>query len=197
MVCLGRPLIADPELPLKVRAGRLEEVVPCIGCNQGCFDSIAAGLPVFCTLNPRVGREEKTQISKAERSKKIYVAGGGPAGMQCALTARQRGHNVALFEKDSKLGGQINLIESVPGKEGFSDATVSLRNRMKVAGVKVALETALTAKKIKRDKPDVLVVASGAKPARINVPGIDRPKVCYAWDVLDGSVSRSVNGWSS
>ena len=102
MICWGRPLIADPELPHKVQAGRLEEMVPCIGCNQGCFDSIAAGLPVFCTLNPRVGREEETQISKAERSKKIYVAGGGPAGMQCALTARQRGHNVTLFEKDSK-----------------------------------------------------------------------------------------------
>jgi 2,4-dienoyl-CoA reductase (NADPH2) len=190
MICWGRPLIADPELPHKVQAGRLEEMVPCIGCNQGCFDSIAADLPVFCTLNPRVGREEETQSSKAERSKKIYVAGGGPAGMQCALTARQRGHNVTLFEKDSKLGGQINMIESVPGKEAFGNATASLSNRMKKAGVKVVLNTILTAKKIERDKPDVLVVASGAKPAGINVPGIDGPKVCYAWDVLDGSVSE-------
>jgi 2,4-dienoyl-CoA reductase (NADPH2) len=190
MVCLGRPLIADPELPLKVRAGRLEEVVPCIACNQGCFDSLAAGKPVSCTLNPRVGREKETQINKTKTSKRIYVAGGGPAGMQCALTARQRGHNVTLFEKNTKLGGQINLIGSVPGKEGFDDMTISFRNRMKVAKVKVTLETVLTAKRIKEDKPDVLVVASGAKPARINVPGIDGPRVCYAWDVLDGSVSK-------
>jgi len=190
MVCWGRPLIADPELPLKVRAGKLEEVVPCIGCNQGCFDSLAAGLPIFCTLNPRVGREKETKINKTRRSKRIYVAGGGPAGMQCALTARQRGHNVTLFEKNTKLGGQINLVGSVPGKEGFDDMTISLRNRMKVARVKVTLETVLTAKRIKEDKPDVLVVASGAKPARINVPGIDGPRVCYAWDILDGSVSK-------
>jgi 2,4-dienoyl-CoA reductase (NADPH2) len=189
MICWGRPLIADPELPHKVQAGRLGEIVPCIGCNQGCFDSLAAGLPVCCTLNPRVGREKETEVKRTLKSKRVYVAGGGPAGMQCALTARQRGHNVTLFEKTEHLGGQINLIESVPGKEDFGNATISLSNRMQAAGVKVALSTNLTPKKIKRDKPDVLVVASGARPAGIDVPGIDTPNVCYAWDVLDGSFS--------
>lgn len=189
MVCWGRPLIADPELPVKARFGRLDEIVPCIACNQGCFDSLAAQLPVCCTLNPRVGRETETEIRRASKSKRVFVAGGGPAGMQCALTARQRGHDVTLFEKSERLGGQINLTKSVPGKEDFGDATISLKHRLKAAGVKVALSTDLTTKKIKRDKPDILVVASGARPARIDVPGIDRPSVRYAWDILDGSVS--------
>jgi 2,4-dienoyl-CoA reductase (NADPH2) len=189
MICWGRPLIADPGLPVKARSRRLDEIVPCIACNQGCFDSLAAHLPVCCTLNPRVGREMETEIKKASKSKRVFVAGGGPAGMQCALTARQRGHDVTLFEKTERLGGQINLIEFVPGKEDFGDATISLTHRLKAAGVKVVLSTDLTTKKIKRDKPDVLVVASGARPARIKVPGIDRPNVRYAWDILDGSVS--------
>jgi 2,4-dienoyl-CoA reductase (NADPH2) len=189
MVCWGRPLIADPELPAKARSGRLDEIIPCIACNQGCFDSLAAQLPVCCTLNPRVGRETAAEIKRASRSKRVFVAGGGPAGMQCALTARQRGHDVTLFEKTERLGGQINLMKSVPGKEVFGDATISLTHRMKAAGVKVALSTDLTTKKIKRDKPDVVVVASGARPARIDVPGIDRPNVCYARATLDGSVS--------
>jgi 2,4-dienoyl-CoA reductase (NADPH2) len=190
MICWGRPLLADPELPQKVRSGKLDELVPCIGCNQGCFDSIASSLPVYCTLNPRVGRENKTKIRKTVKIKKIYVAGGGPAGMQFALTARQRGHNVTLFEKTGKLGGQINMVESVPGKKDFGNVIISLSNRIKAAGVKIKLKTVLTSKKIKKDKPNILVVASGAMQAEINLPGIDGPKVCSAWDVLNGSVSE-------
>jgi 2,4-dienoyl-CoA reductase (NADPH2) len=188
MICWGRPLLADPELPHKVQAGRLEEVVPCIGCNQGCFDSIAGDLPVYCTLNPRVGREKGTKIKKVSRSKKIYVAGGGPAGMQCALTAHERGHNVTLFEKTGKLGGQINMAESVPGKEDFGNVIISLSTRIKTAGVKVKLKTLLTPAKTKRDKPNILVVASGAKPAEINLPGINGQNVCFAWDIFNRSI---------
>ncbi len=188
MICWGRPLIADPDLPNKVKAGRLDEIVPCIGCNQGCLDSIFSGQPVCCTLNPRVGREEETKVIEARVKKRIFVAGGGPAGMQFALTARQRGHDVTLYEKDEKPGGQVNLIGHIPGKEEFPQAVNSLEKRVQRAGVTIRLGTTLSREIVEKEKPDLLVVAAGARPAGIDVPGINRPMVCNAWDILNGSV---------
>ncbi|MCL6560561.1 MAG: FAD-dependent oxidoreductase, partial [Firmicutes bacterium] len=188
MICWGRPLLADPELPIKVQTGRFNEVVPCIGCNQACFDSLFSDLPVSCTLNPRAGREADTKIKEAEVKKKIFVAGGGPAGMEFALVASQRGHDVTLYEKDEKLGGQVNLIGSVPGKEEFLGAVKSLKNRLEASGVKIRLGTPLTPETVERERPDLLVVATGARPAGINVNGAQRRNVVNAWDVLNGTV---------
>jgi 2,4-dienoyl-CoA reductase (NADPH2) len=190
MVCWGRPLIADPELPNKVRMGRLDEIVPCIGCNQGCLDSIFSDSPVCCTLNPRVGREAATEVKPAANRKRVYVAGGGPAGMEFALIAAQRGHDVTLCEKDDHLGGQINLIGSVPHKGEFLAAVKSLEARMKVSGVKVRLNTLLTTEMLRVENPDLAVAATGARPARINLPGIDKPHVVDAWDVLAGNIAH-------
>ena len=184
MVCWGRPLIADPELPKKVREGRLDEIVPCIACNQGCFDSIFSGSAVFCIMNPRAGRERELQVRKAEKPRKVMVAGAGPAGMEFALTAARRGHDVTLYEKEAAPGGQVNLAKASPGKEELGRIIDSMRGRMNRYGVKVKLGTALTAGTVEREKPDVLAVASGAVPAEIKVPGIDKPHVHCAWDVL-------------
>ena len=189
MICWGRPLLADPDLPLKVKTGRLKELVPCIACNQGCFDSLAAGLPVCCSLNPRVGREQETEIKKATTRKRILVAGGGPGGMEFAVTAAQRGHDVTLYEKDTRLGGQINLIEVVPGKKIFQEAVRSFMGRLEVSGVRVKLNTSLTANMIEEDRPDVTVVASGAVPVMVTLEGAGRPNVVNAWDVINGNVS--------
>ena len=188
MICWGRPLIADPDLPHKVKTGRVNERVPCIGCNQECLDAIFSDLPVGCTVNPKVGREDETKIKEAAVKKRVFVAGGGPGGLQFALTARQRGHEVTLYEKDEKVGGQVNLIGHIPGKEEFLEAVRSLEHRVKSAGVQVNLGTALSRKIVEKEKPDLLVVATGAGFAGINVPGIDRPKVFNAWDILKGSV---------
>jgi 2,4-dienoyl-CoA reductase (NADPH2) len=190
MICWARPLIADPELPVKIRSGRMNEVVPCIGCNQGCLDAIFSGSTVSCTVNPRVGREAAPEAVAAQTPKKIFVAGGGPAGMQFALTAAQRGHDVTLFEKDEKLGGQVNLIGAIPGKEIYVEAVKSLVNRLKGSTVKIELNTLLTKTMILEKAPDMLIVATGAKPATLNLPGIDRPHVIDAWNVLDGSVTE-------
>jgi 2,4-dienoyl-CoA reductase (NADPH2) len=188
MICWGRPLIADPELPNKVKAGKLHEIVPCISCNQGCLDSIFSGSPVHCVLNPRVGREADTEIKKAKAKKRIFVAGGGPAGMEFALTASQRGHAVSLYEQADKLGGQINLIGAIPGKEEYLNAVHSLKNRIEGSNIKVILKTRLAAEMVEKEKPDLLVVASGATPAKLDIRGIDRPNVVNAWDVLNGNV---------
>jgi 2,4-dienoyl-CoA reductase (NADPH2) len=184
MVCWGRPLIADPELPNKVKEGRFDEIVPCIACNQGCFDSIFGASAVFCVLNPRAGRELEVNVRKTEKPKRVMVAGGGPAGMEFALTAAQAGHDVTLYEKEDSLGGQINLAKASPGKAELGKITDSMRGRMKRHGVKVELGCALTPETIEKEKPDVLAVASGARPLEMSVPGIDKPHVHCAWDVL-------------
>ena len=184
MICWGRPLIADPELPNKVREGRLNEIIPCIACNQGCFDSIFAGTPVTCILNPRAGNEGLFRIEKVGKAKKIMVAGGGPAGMEFALTAAQRGHDVTLYEKEGRLGGQVNLAKTPPGKREFQKLIDSMKARMAHWGVAVKLNTPLTPEMVRKENPDCLVIASGAKPIRIDIPGIDKAHVVDAWDVL-------------
>jgi 2,4-dienoyl-CoA reductase (NADPH2) len=193
MICWGRPLIADPELPLKVRSGKLDEIVPCIACNQGCLDAIFLNSPVCCTLNPRAGREADTVIRKATTRKKVFVAGGGPGGMECAVTAAQQGHDVTLYEEAEHLGGQINLIGSLPHKHEFLKAARSLESRMKVWGVTVKPNTPLTPEMVRSEKPDFVALATGARPARINLPGIDRSHVVNAWDVLSGTIAHIGN----
>ncbi len=188
MVCWGRPLIADPELPNKAREGRFHEIIPCIACNQGCFDAIFSGTPVGCILNPRAGREEEFKVEKVESRKRVLVAGGGPAGMEFALTAAERGHDVTLYEKEVRLGGQVNLAKAPPGKKEFQRLIDSMESRMVLWGVDVNLDSELTPEMVKDKEPDVVVVASGAKPMEISLPGMDKPHVVSAWDVLTEKV---------
>lgn len=187
LVCWGRPLICDPELPNKVKEGRFDEIVPCIACNQGCFNAVFEGRSVSCILNPRAGRElefPKREGVKENKKLKIVIAGGGPAGMEFAHTAASMGHDVAIYEKETRLGGQINLAKSPPGKGEFLNIIESLENRMKKEGVDIRLGMELTPEIVKKTKPDILVVATGAVPIEIKVQGIDKPHVVSAWDVL-------------
>jgi 2,4-dienoyl-CoA reductase (NADPH2) len=190
MICMGRPLIADPELPRKVREGRTDEIVRCIACNQGCFDALFENTSVACVLNPRVGREAETMPKTAGRKRKIYVAGGGPAGMSFAMTAARRGHDVTLFEKEPRLGGQIDMAAAAPGKKEFGNIVFSMETRMRRAGVRIRLKSPLTAAKVKKNNPDIVVVATGAAPMNFPVPGGHKPHVFHAWDVLRGRVAH-------
>ena len=106
--------LADPEFPVKARSGRAEEIVTCIGCNQGCLDPIFSMEPVECMVNPRAGREfEVPPEKKAAKPKKVMVVGGGPAGLSAARTAAQAGHKVTLYEKEAYLGGQMPLSAAI------------------------------------------------------------------------------------
>jgi len=173
-----------------VREGRFDEIVPCIACNQGCFDAIFSGVPVTCILNPRAGNETQFRVEKTPSPKTILVAGGGPAGMEFALTAAQRGHRVTLYEQTNRLGGQVNLASTPPGKQEFRRLIASMEGRMARWGVDVRLHTPLTSPMAREIRPDLVAVAAGARPARINVPGIDKPHVVDAWDVLADKVSH-------
>jgi NADPH-dependent 2,4-dienoyl-CoA reductase/sulfur reductase-like enzyme len=155
-IAMGRASIADPELPNKARQGRLDEILPCIGCWQGCQGKIAVQEPVSCLVNPRTGKEEAYAIRRAEKAKKVMVIGGGPAGMEAAIVAAKRGHDVTLYDKADRLGGQWLLAAVPPGKEMLNAFTVWQKGELARSGVKVLLNTEVTAELSQRSSPTPL-----------------------------------------
>jgi len=186
MVSMGRALVADPELPNKAREGRFDEIVTCVACNQGCMDNLFEGAPLVCMVNPLVGREGKIEINPVERSRRVLVVGGGPAGMKAAQMAAMRGHQVTLFEKGDRLGGQLNLASVAPHREELGTIVNYLSGQLKKLGVKVQLGEEVTASLVAKLKLDVVILATGAVPIVPNIPGVDLPNVFQAWDVLAG-----------
>lgn len=192
-VAMARQSLADPFLPKKAKEGRFAEIRHCIGCQQGCTGNLFKNLPFECVVNPRVGKED-IPIAAAPVKKKVFVIGGGPAGMQTAITAAERGHDVHLFEKSSKLGGNI-LLAAVPPRKGEWTQLPSWQiNEVNRLNVKVNLNTEFTAAMAVAQKPDVVIVATGSKPTRPNnIKGIDKEKVIFANDVLAGKVDVAKN----
>ncbi len=188
LIAMGRPLIADPELPRKAKEGRLDEIVHCVACNQGCFDRIFSLQPVACLVNPRAGQEGKYKPERAAKPKRVIVVGGGPAGMEAAVTAATRGHRVTLLEKDEHLGGQLNVAAASPGREELGTAVLSLCSRLAKEGVEVILGQEATADLVLAADADVAVIATGAKPIVPEIPGVDGEHVVQAWDVLADKV---------
>jgi 2-enoate reductase len=186
MVALGRGLLADPYWPVKTAEGRVQDIRPCIGCHDGCIWRFMGGRPLSCAVNPACGRETQYRLSKAEKPKKIVIAGGGVAGMEAARTAATRGHKVVLYEKGKALGG--HLIEaSVPGfKKDLDTLRKWYETQLKQLGVAVKLETKASAANLSKENPDMVIVATGSKPCLLNIPGVDKPHVFTCVDVLLG-----------
>lgn len=189
MAGMVRALIADPELPNKAREGRLEEVRPCIACDQGCLGRAFKGRPITCTQNAAVGLEKENGMwEPARQKKKVLVVGGGPAGMETARVARLRGHEVMLYEKESTLGGQVNIAVKAPLRSEFGGITRYLVKQMEILGVKVTLGVEVTSELINREKPDVVVVATGSLPFKPPIAGADQEHVVTVEDVLQEKV---------
>jgi len=185
MVGLVRPFIADPEFLKKTREGRFEEIRKCIACVESCASRyVEATIPVRCVLNPEAGRERELALKTAEVSKRVMVIGGGPAGCEAARVAALRGHQVSLYEKESELGGQLNIAGRAPGRVDFLEPPRWYSTQLKKLGVEVNLGTAVTVEMVREKKPDAVVVATGSMPGTLDVPGGDRSMVVGVQDVL-------------
>ena len=188
MVAMGRSLIADPDLPKKVREGREKEIVHCLACAQGCFDNLFNLKHVECLCNPLAGHECRKKTSKTDTGKKVMVVGGGAAGMTAALTCAQRGHDVTLYERSGRLGGQLHLAGAPPGRDAFIRFSNDLEYQLSVEKIPVVLNCKVDKSLIMKKKPDTLILATGARPLEPPVPGMDLPHVAGAWDVLEDKV---------
>ncbi len=181
IVNMARGLIADPDLPNKARTGNTHEVNKCLRCFH-CFSNLMNFGQYSCAINPEIGREEEysTEPRKAEKKKDVLVLGGGIGGMQAAITAAKRGHNVTLYEKTDRLGGVLLCEEKVPFKKNLHDYIQQQIRRLGESGAKVVMNTELTPEEAEALKPDVIIAAIGAKSVIPNIPGIDGKNVMGA-----------------
>lgn len=186
-VCLGRPLIADPYLPMKVQKGELHDIMYCIACNQGCFDNVFALKPITCLRNARAANEAKTELKPMKDKKKVMVVGAGPAGLETARVARMRGHEVHIFEKSDLIGGLLNIIWVPPGRHEFLKMIENYNYWIQKLGIVMHLNTEVTVDTVKEFNPDVVFIATGASPIKVPIPGIDKEHVYHANEVLAGN----------
>jgi len=189
LIAIGRALLADPELPNKIAAGRREDIVPCIDCFNCRNDLWTPGLlGIRCTVNPALGREAEFKLTPAEKPKRVFVVGGGAAGMEAARIAALRGHKVTLWEKEPKLGGQLIQAATPPYKDRIAVLNQYLQKELRKQGVKVQTKKEATLAQIEDLKPDAVILATGVKPLVPAIPGIEKAKVVQAGDVLEGKV---------
>ncbi len=190
MVMLARPLLADPEWPSKAYAGRISEICPCIGDQEACLNEFIEGGHTQCAVNPRTGFEDVlcAELNPASRAKKVAVVGAGPAGALCACTAAQRGHQVTLFEKLDKAGGELIPGSAPKFKYDVANYLQYLSNLLDETArsykLKLRLKTEATPELLKGGKFDAVVTCTGAQPVKLPVKGIDLPHVVQAVDLL-------------
>ncbi|MEN6347987.1 MAG: FAD-dependent oxidoreductase [Syntrophomonas sp.] len=185
LINLGRVLMADPYWPQKAQSGHPEQIVPCVACLQGCMDELVVGRPVQCMVNPRQGYEGVRNIRRTDKPKKVLVIGAGPGGLEAAVRAAEAGHQVDLFEKESRIGGQIWIAGTPPHKQELWRIVDYYNEMIKALNINVYLNTVLDLEMIRRLKPDYIIAAEGAKPLQLEMPGIEGTGVFSAWDVLN------------
>ncbi|UCD80430.1 MAG: FAD-dependent oxidoreductase [Desulfobacterales bacterium] len=187
LVSMGRALIADPHMPQKARQGRLDDIIPCISCNK-CIQSLRVD-SVRCAVNPETGNEGRFRLKKAEHAKKVWVVGAGPGGLKAAEIAAVRGHQVRVFEKDTKTGGRMRLGANPPKKEVYNEFLDYLEKRVRTLGASLELGRRFTEDMLDEQKPDAVIVATGARPQLPDWKGIAESGAVSVDDVLS-DVSR-------
>ncbi|WP_027132661.1 oxidoreductase [Geminicoccus roseus] len=203
MVSIVRGQIADPWLAAKAAAGRPDTVRPCIACNQLCWGRRSRDYWISCLVNPSAGREfawNGDRFERAARPRRVLVVGGGPAGLETARVAAERGHHVVLIEQNSELGGRFRLAARQPAREKIGKLLNWYRNRLEELQVEIRL--GVRAGPVELEGFDEVVIATGARPARdgyqrafpdrLRLEGVDRPDVLDVEDVLEDAPERQL-----
>jgi len=189
LVAFGRQFLADPDFLIKAREGRTEDIRKCLACNQGCIERLILGEgKIRCALNPETGQEMIYPQGPAAIRRKVWIVGGGPGGLTAAYEAARLGHTVTLFEKEQETGGQLRFASKSPFKDHYGAWASWLTSQAKRMGAVVRTNTKVTEGMISEGNPEVVILAIGGEPIKPDIPGIDLPFVCNAWQVLSGEV---------
>jgi len=187
LISFGRASLADPDLPRKYLEGHAGRIRQCIGCNQGCIDILFQNKPIRCLVNPTCGYEAAQEVRPAAILKRVLVVGGGPGGLEAARGAALCGHDVVVHERSNRLGGNFWVGAIPPGKGELTSYITWLGEELDRLGVRVVLNSAVTAEVVAAEHPDVVVFAAGARHVRPQLPGIGT--AVEACDVLTGRTS--------
>ena len=184
MVSMARPFLADADFVAKAARGEAHRIAPCIACNQACLDHTFSGKLSSCLVNPRACHETELVYTPTDAPRRVAVVGAGPAGLSTALVAAERGHDVTLFEKDSQIGGQLNLARQIPGKEEFHGLVEWFETEVAASGLDLRLDTEATAETLADF--DAVIIATGVTPRDPGIPGQDHANTFYYKDILSG-----------
>jgi 2,4-dienoyl-CoA reductase (NADPH2) len=186
LVGVVRGQVADPDFAVKARTGRAAEIRACLGCNQECIGRVGTNRWLGCVVEPRTGREAQLPPPR-RRPRRVAVVGGGPAGLQAAVSATRRGHRITLFEADDRTGGQVLVAARAPGRARFGRLVADLAAECARLGVDVRTSSPVDAELLDREAPEVVVLATGSRPARPAWTG-ESARVVDVRDVLSGRV---------
>lgn len=184
MVSMARPFLADADFVNKAAANKSDEINTCIGCNQACLDHVFQQKRASCLVNPRACYETELNFDTAKKSKKLAVIGAGPAGLAFSVYATERGHKVELFDKISEIGGQFNVAKQIPGKEEFYETLRYFNKQLSLHNISVHLNSEQSATSLLAAGFDDVILATGIKPRKLDIEGIDHPKVLSYLQVL-------------
>jgi 2,4-dienoyl-CoA reductase (NADPH2) len=184
MVSMARPFLADPDFVHKAALDRADEINTCIGCNQACLDQIFERQTATCLVNPYACRETELKLAPARKKRRVAVVGAGPAGMACAVTAAECGHDVTLFDAAAEIGGQFNLARRIPGKEEFAETLRYYGTRLAKLGVKVELNRRVAAGDLAGF--DEVILSTGIVPRIPAIPGIEHSRVASYVEIVEG-----------
>ncbi len=193
MVVMGRAQLADPELVNKLKEGRTQDIIHCIGCDQGCYDGFTDVVNrefITCMRNPNIGHEAEHTFTKTENPKHVWIVGGGVGGMEAAKVLKELGHEPEIFEASDHLGGQFIIAGQAPGKNELEDAAIEMAKQTERI-CKIHLNTKVTPEMIEEKKPDHVIIATGALPIALRLDGEDQIHHVQANDVLMGKEKLS------